>query len=50
MGKTDPTGTPHRQHSMLVVPIDAPGVTILPRLAARRITEKATWSARSGRG
>jgi acyl-CoA dehydrogenase len=29
MGKTDPDGPAHRQQSMLVVPIDAPGVTIL---------------------
>ena len=29
MGKTDPDGPPRRQQSMLVVPIDAPGVTIV---------------------
>ncbi|MGW0327553.1 acyl-CoA dehydrogenase family protein [Nocardia sp. NPDC003183] len=29
MGKTDPTAAPHRQQTMMVVPIDAPGVTIL---------------------
>jgi acyl-CoA dehydrogenase len=29
MGKTDPTTAPHRQQTMMVVPIDAPGVTIL---------------------
>lgn len=29
MGKTDPTAVPHRQQSMMVVPIDAPGVTML---------------------
>ncbi|MGO1397021.1 MAG: acyl-CoA dehydrogenase family protein [Brevibacterium yomogidense] len=28
MGKTDPNEAPHRQQSMMVVPIDAPGVTI----------------------
>ncbi|MFC7427251.1 acyl-CoA dehydrogenase family protein [Nocardia tengchongensis] len=28
MGKTDPTGPVHRQQSMMVVPIDTPGVTI----------------------
>ncbi|MFE1594409.1 acyl-CoA dehydrogenase family protein [Nocardia sp. NPDC058705] len=29
MGKTDPTAAPHRQQTMMVVPIDAPGVTIM---------------------
>ncbi|MEY9941591.1 acyl-CoA dehydrogenase family protein [Streptacidiphilus sp. MAP5-3] len=29
MGKTDPTAQRHRQQSMMVVPIDAPGVTVL---------------------
>jgi acyl-CoA dehydrogenase len=29
MGKTNPDGPPHRQQSMLVVPIDTPGVTIM---------------------
>jgi len=28
MGKTDPTAPPHRQQSMMVVPIDAPGITV----------------------
>ena len=28
MGKTDPNEAPHRQQSMMVVPIDAPGVTV----------------------
>jgi acyl-CoA dehydrogenase len=29
MGKTNPEGPPHRQQSMLVVPLDTPGVEIL---------------------
>jgi acyl-CoA dehydrogenase len=29
MGKTDPDAPPHRQQSMMVVPIDAPGVTVV---------------------
>ena len=29
MGKTDPNAAPHLQQSMMVVPIDAPGVTVM---------------------
>ncbi|MCP2315109.1 acyl-CoA dehydrogenase [Nocardia amikacinitolerans] len=32
MGKTDPSAPAHRQQSMMVVPIDAPGITILRSL------------------
>ena len=33
MGKTNPGGPPHRQQSMLVVPLDTPGVTIVRGLS-----------------
>jgi acyl-CoA dehydrogenase len=32
MGKTDPDGPPHRQQSMILVPVDTPGVQIIRSL------------------
>jgi acyl-CoA dehydrogenase len=32
MGKTDPDAAAHRQQSMMVVPIDAPGITVMRNL------------------
>lgn len=32
MGRTDPSAQPHRRQSMMVVPVDAPGVTVVRNL------------------
>ncbi|MEV1294105.1 acyl-CoA dehydrogenase family protein [Pseudonocardia sp. NPDC049635] len=32
MGKTDPDAAPHRQQSMMVVPLDTPGITVVRAL------------------
>jgi acyl-CoA dehydrogenase len=32
MGKTDPAAAPHRQQSMLVMPLDTPGITVVRSL------------------
>jgi acyl-CoA dehydrogenase len=48
MGKTDPTAPRHCQQSMILVPLDAPGVTVLrgfPSTASR--TKKATLRSTS---
>src|SRR4029078_13606985 len=33
MGKTDPGGPPHRQQSMILVPRDTPGLTVMRNLS-----------------
>lgn len=40
MGKTDPEAPPHRQQSMLLVPIDTPGVTVKRGLSVFGYSER----------
>ncbi|WP_083734459.1 acyl-CoA dehydrogenase family protein [Actinomadura sp. CNU-125] len=40
MGKTDPDAPAHRQQSMMVVPIDAPGVTVVRNLPVFGYTDR----------
>jgi acyl-CoA dehydrogenase len=40
MGKTDPDGPPHRQQSMILVPRDTPGVTVVRNLPVFGYTDQ----------
>jgi acyl-CoA dehydrogenase len=40
MGKTDPTAPPHRQQSMVLVPIDTPGVTVVRNMDVFGYTDR----------
>ena len=40
MGKTDPTGPKHRQQSMILVPVDTPGVRIVRNLKVLGFTDR----------
>jgi acyl-CoA dehydrogenase len=39
MGKTDPTGPPHRQQSQVLVPMDAPGITVIRNMTVFGYTD-----------
>jgi acyl-CoA dehydrogenase len=40
MGKTNPDGPPHKQQSMLVVPLDTPGISVLRGLTVFGYTDR----------
>jgi acyl-CoA dehydrogenase len=50
MGKTDPEAPRHRQQSMVLVPVDTPGVTIVRDLTVFGYNPSPTCSARRGVG
>nr|KAG5713249.1 hypothetical protein BaRGS_007776 [Batillaria attramentaria] len=43
MGKTDPTADRHRQQTMILVPMDAPGVKVIRALSVFGFMEEPVW-------